>query len=76
MVEYIELLIRIQNQVIQCRQLAEEISDPETSQMLRTLADETERQARKIDAMVRPPQLAASFMGPIDPGPFRNGESY
>jgi hypothetical protein len=50
MVEYIELLIRIQNQVIQCRQLAEEISDPETSQMLRTLADETERQARKIDA--------------------------
>jgi hypothetical protein len=39
---------------MQCRKLADEISDPEISQMLRALADEIERRARKIDAMVSP----------------------
>jgi hypothetical protein len=47
----LQTLIRIQKQVIQCRRLAAEISDPETSQRLRYLADEVKRRARKIDAM-------------------------
>jgi DNA-binding ferritin-like protein len=49
--EDLESLIRLQNQVKQCRRMADEISDPETSQLLRALADEVERRARKIDAM-------------------------
>jgi hypothetical protein len=47
----LESLIRIQDQVIQCRKLAAEIFDRETSAMLRVLADEAERRAREIDAM-------------------------
>jgi hypothetical protein len=49
--ENLELLIRIQDQVIQCRKLAAEIADPEISGLLRALADETERRAREVDAM-------------------------
>jgi rubrerythrin len=49
--ENLESLIRIQKQIIQCRKLADEISDPEISQMLRTLADEVEGRARNIDAV-------------------------
>ena len=47
--ENIELLIQIQHQVIQCRRLANEISDPETSRRLHELADEIERRAREVD---------------------------
>jgi hypothetical protein len=47
----LELLIRVQEQVIRCRKLAAAIPDPETSQMLRTLADAIEQRAREIDAM-------------------------
>jgi hypothetical protein len=49
--ENLEVLVRIQERVIQCRKLAAEIFDPETSEMLRVLADEAERRAREIDAM-------------------------
>jgi hypothetical protein len=51
--ETLELLIRLQGQVILCRRLAAEISDLdlETSELLRALADATERRAREIDAM-------------------------
>ena len=47
----LKLLIRVQEHVIQCRKLAAEIPDLETSQMLRTFADEIEQRAREIDAM-------------------------
>lgn len=49
--ENLESLIRIQNQVIQCRKLAAEIAGPEASRLLRELADDIEQRARKIDAM-------------------------
>jgi hypothetical protein len=47
--ENIELLIGIQDQVIKCRRLAAELSDPQTARFLRELADEVERRAREVD---------------------------
>jgi hypothetical protein len=47
--ENIELLIRIQEQVIKCRRLAAEISDPETARRLNELADEIDKRAREVD---------------------------
>ena len=47
--ENIELLIQIQHRIIQCRCLANEISDPETSRRLQELTDEIERRAREVD---------------------------
>jgi hypothetical protein len=49
MAEYIELLVMVQDQVIQARRLAAEISDPETSHRLYELADEIEKRAREVD---------------------------
>jgi hypothetical protein len=47
--ENIELLIGIQQQVIKCRRLAAEISDPETARRLREMADQIEQRARQVD---------------------------
>jgi hypothetical protein len=51
MAENLELLIAIQEQVIQCRRLAAQIFDPETSRRLYEFADEIERRAREVDSM-------------------------
>jgi hypothetical protein len=44
------LLIGIQDQIIQCRRLAAEGSDPEAAKRLRDLADGLEQRARDVDA--------------------------
>jgi hypothetical protein len=49
MTEDIQLLANIQDQVIKCRRLAAEISDPETSRRLYELVDDVERRAREAD---------------------------
>jgi hypothetical protein len=47
--ESLELLIQLQGQLIKCRKLAAEISDPATSRRLYQLADDIERLAREVD---------------------------
>jgi hypothetical protein len=49
--EYIQILIDVQDKVIECRRLASEVVDPETSRRLYELADEVEQRAREIDAL-------------------------
>jgi hypothetical protein len=44
-----ELLIEIQEQVIQCRRLASQMSDPEIARRFYELADEIEHRAREAD---------------------------
>jgi hypothetical protein len=48
--ENIELLIKIQDQIIKARRLATEIGDAGMSRFLCDLADEIERRAREIDS--------------------------
>jgi hypothetical protein len=42
-------LIEIQAEVIACRRLAAELSDPKSARRLYELADEIERRAREVD---------------------------
>jgi hypothetical protein len=51
MAETLEALIGIQEQVIRCRRLADEIRDPETAERLRKLADRLEQRARDVDRL-------------------------
>jgi hypothetical protein len=47
--ENIQLLIKIQYQIIKARRMAAEIGDPSISRFLHDLADETEKRAREVD---------------------------
>jgi hypothetical protein len=52
--ENIELLIKIQDQIIKARRMAAKMSDPFASRLLYDLADETEKRARKVDNDIGP----------------------
>ncbi len=49
MAENSELLAKIQEQILQCRRLADSIYDLKTARLLYDLADEIEQRAREAD---------------------------
>jgi hypothetical protein len=54
MAESLEVLIRIQGQIAQCRRLAAETSNPKTAKRLFRLADDIEWRAREVDRLLEP----------------------